>query len=89
MVVDEPRNGSGDVFVEFYDTLGKANYAAEFDWEHLNKWGKKRSHIFVAWVERDNSFIDEDELNNNEWWEYYYSFETNKYCFDSAKLVEE
>lgn len=84
MVVDEPRNRSGDEFVEYYDTLETANNAAASDWNRLNSREKKTSHIYVAWVERDNSFIDEDELNNDDWWRFYYSFETNKYCFDSA-----
>ena len=93
MVVDEPRNGSGDTFVEFFDTLEEANRSAAVDWNYMDRWQKKWNHILVAWVERDKSFIDEDELNNEEWWRFYHSFETDKYCFDSEKgsktMIEE
>ena len=85
MVVDIVRTGSGDEFVEFYDSLEAANDAAAVEWERLDRWRKKWSHIFVAWVTREDLFIDEDELNDKEWWKYTNSRQSDKYCFDSEK----
>lgn len=95
MAVDSEKNG-GDEFVEYFDTLEEANYAAAVDWNRLDRWQKKWSHIFVAWVTRDDLSVDdldEDELNDKEWWKYCNSWQTNEYCFDSEKgsktMIEE
>ena len=94
MVVDTVRTGSGDEFVEFYDSLEAANDAAAVEWERLDRCQKKWSHIFVAWVTRDD--IDDmliDDFNNGEWWKYTNSCQSDKYCFDSEKgsktMIEE
>ena len=95
MVVDTVRTGSGDGFVEFYDSLKAANDAAAVEWERLDRWQKKRSHIFVAWVTRDDidDMLIDDDFNNDEWWKYTNSCQSDKYCFDSEKgsktMVEE
>ena len=83
MVLDDTERGNGDQFVEYYDTLREANAEAMGAWDYLTDREKESRHIRVGWVERDGSFIQADELNNSDWWEYWHSFNSDESCFDS------
>lgn len=83
MVVDEVKDGCGDQFVEVYDDLDAANIAAENVWAHLTDTEKKNRHIYVGWVERDDTYVSEPEEDN--WFYSWHSMDWNGYCFDSEK----
>lgn len=67
-----------DCFHEVYDTLDEANSEAEDKWNNLSKWDKKRSHVYVIEVNKDDL---EDEL-----WSSYTDYKDGLAFFDSDKI---
>ncbi|MGF6375068.1 hypothetical protein M2140_000102 [Clostridiales Family XIII bacterium PM5-7] len=64
-VIDGRKDGNGDVFQQFFDTLEEANAEAENQWEHLVVREQKERTVFVAIV--DEADCEKDEEGNIEW----------------------
>lgn len=77
LVIDE---GEHDSIVRVFDTLEEANHEADYLWNHMTRYDKKYSHVYVL-------DVTEDDLADRFEWD---SFTSGGYCegrFDSAAEV--
>lgn len=84
LVIDEKT--SGDTYTEAYTTLDEANDAASREWDHLSSFDKRRSHIHVGMVRREDlADWAEDEETGEIDWAAYEQYDRPEGAFDSAK----
>ena len=84
IVVDQRKDGTGDIFDSIFDTIEEANRVAERDWGYLTASEKASRHIFVGMLTEDclsDWAVDEDS-GEVDWlaWNSIYSV---KGAFDS------
>lgn len=84
LVIDE--NTNGDTYTDVYTTLEEANEAATREWDHLSSSDKKRSHIHVAVVRREDlaDWAEDDETGEVDWTAYQ-QYGHPEGAFDSAE----
>lgn len=47
LVIDERKDGNGDIFIEEHDTIEQANDSADTQWRYLTKREKAERFIYV------------------------------------------
>ena len=84
LVIDEKTNG--DTYADVYTTLSAANEAAAREWDHLSSSDKKRSHIHVGVVRREDlaDWAVDDETGEIDWTAYE-QYDRPEGAFDSAE----
>lgn len=84
LVIDEKTNG--DSYCEAYATLKEANEAAACEWDHLSAYDKKRSHIHVGVVRREDlaDRAEDDETGEIDWTAFE-QYDRPEGAFDSAE----
>ena len=91
--IDEPRNGIGDTFEQFFKSPEEATREARSTWDHLTSSEKTKNHVYSAVITEDNLTAEAyDEINISETdpscadgicWGLYHSTDTYPGCFDS------
>ncbi len=54
LVIEENKNGAGDIWVEVFDDVERARTAARTIWDHLTDCEKKRRTVTIADVTEDD-----------------------------------
>lgn len=65
LVIDERKDGNGDIFIETHDNLESANDDAQNQWDSLMVLEKEQRHIFVVQGEEDEdsgNWLTSDEM---------------------------
>ena len=64
VAVEEPRNGLGDTFVQFFKNPAEASREARSLWDHLTSSEKAKSHVYSAVITEDDLTAEAfDEIN--------------------------
>lgn len=65
----------GDRFVEFFDTIEEARARYDDILAHLTQREKDTREICLGYIERSKKYIDEDYLDEDNWYEWYTGFD--------------
>lgn len=71
----------------FYNDMKSANECAEDVWAHLTDSERKRTRVYVGWIERSSEYVL--EADEDDWVDSWHSLDSNNECFDSDKVEEE
>lgn len=86
LVIDEHKDGNGDVFVKVCDDKAWANTEAKIQWNHFTTQEQKKRHIYVVVVTEDYLNDDAIDEDGNIDWNVHHSCDTEIDFFDSANL---
>lgn len=87
LVIDEPANfANGDVFSSIHLTLEEANSKAEWQWSYLSNHDKKKRHIYVCIVTREDLSPDAIDEDGEIDWNGFHSCDSKDGYFDSNKI---
>lgn len=91
IVVDEPQKGfGGDTWQDVYDSLDKANKAADLDWWYLTASEKRKRHIYVGVVRMEdlNEWAFDEDTGAIDWTAFH-SINYDDTMFDSNRIKDE
>lgn len=93
VTIDEPRNGIGDTYEQFFKSPEEASREARSIWDHLTSSEKAKAHVYSAVITEDNLTAEAfEEINISETdpscsdgicWGLYHSTDNYPGCFDS------
>lgn len=93
LVIDEPRNGVGDTYEQFFKNPAESSREARSIWDHLTSSEKAKNHVYSAVITEDDLTAEAfDEINISDTdpscsdgicWGLYHSTDNYPGCFDS------
>ena len=93
VAIDEPRNGIGDTYEQFFKNPAEASREARSIWDHLTSSEKAKNHVYSAVITEDDLTAEAyDEINISDTdpscsdgicWGLYHSTDNYPGCFDS------
>ena len=67
VVIDEPQNGVGDIFLEYYTSRDEAIDAAEAQWQNLTDNERRRRRVSASLIADDHTLEWSDEGGLENW----------------------
>ncbi len=77
----------GDRFQQYFDSREEAEAAFDDTINHRTKRELENCEIILGMIERTPDYIDEDMINNDDWWIGYQGFTEIAKCDDGFQKI--